>query len=77
MSKEYQKLGHILLNDDDGTIVDQITKDCHYKSEDIVIEILKRWIRGKGKDPVTWGSLIEVLYNLELTELASHMEGSL
>ena len=79
MSREYKRLGHILLNDDDGTIVDQITDDNSgpNKSRDIVMEILKRWIRGKGKEPVTWGTLIEVLYDLELSELASHMEGSL
>ena len=77
MSKDYQSLGYLLLNDNDGTIVDQISQDCHYKSEDIVRQILKRWIQGKGKEPVTWGALIQVLKDLELTELASQMEGSL
>ena len=77
MSKEYKKLGHILLNDDDGAIVDQITNDYHYKSQDIVLEIIKRWLRGKGKEPVSWRSLIEALNNLEMMELATHMEGAL
>ena len=77
MSKDYQSLGHTLLNDDDGAIVDQISEECNYKSEKTMTEILKRWLRGKGKEPVTWGTLIEVLYNLGLSELASQVEGSL
>ena len=40
-------------------------------SEQINQEILEQWIAGKGEEPVTWGTLVEVLQDVELTELAS------
>ena len=77
VGSERDELGYILLNDSDGAIVDQIIDDFHHKSEKIVKEILKRWIRGKGKHPVTWETLIDALRTIGLTELASCMEESL
>lgn len=74
---ECKKLGYILLNDSDGAIVDQITDDCNHKAEKIMTEIMKRWIRGKGKQPVTWETLIKALRTIGLTELASCVEKSL
>ena len=40
-------------------------------SEQINQEILEQWITGKGEEPVTWATLVEVLQDVELTELAS------
>ena len=34
-------------------------------------EILREWATGRGKTPVTWRALTEVLYNIELCTLAS------
>ena len=34
------------------------------------MEIMRGWRRGKGKKPVTWRTLIEVLRKIELNELA-------
>ena len=40
-------------------------------AEEINLEIFEQWIAGKGKQPVTWRALVEVLYEVELTALAS------
>ena len=77
VGSKYVQLGLMLLEDDDGSTVDQITSDCHHKSADIALEILKRWIRGKGRQPVTWQTLTETLKIIGLTELASSIESSL
>ena len=42
-------------------------------AERINTEILWEWIAGRGKKPVTWGTLIEVLRDIELCTLASEI----
>ena len=67
-------LGPLLLNDDTGTITDDIEREFMKKAFDINFEILKRWIRGMGKIPVTWETLLAKLKSIRLTELARKME---
>ena len=77
MGLKFEELGLDLLEDDDGSLVDQIKADCHHKSADIVAEIFKRWVRGKGKQPVTWRTLTDCLKTIGLSPLASSIELSL
>ena len=67
---QYTDLGLILLNDEDGSIVEQITSEYQLNAINITREILKRWIRGEGKQPVTWKTLTDALTAIGLTELA-------
>ena len=67
---QYTDLGLILLEDKDGSIVDQITSQYQLNAVNITREILKRWIRGEGKQPVTWKILTDTLAAIGLTELA-------
>ena len=66
----YDNLGVILLNDSDESIVDAIVHDRRETAK-ITKEILKRWIRGMGKQPVTWKTLTDTLQTIRLSELAS------
>ena len=51
---EYTRLGILLLDDKMGLEMDRICFHCREKvTHNIVYEILKRWIRGAGKQPVT------------------------
>ena len=43
-------------------------------AERINTEILQEWLTEKGKQPVTWTTLIEVLRDIELTALAGEIE---
>ena len=43
---QYTDLGIILLEDEDGSIVDQITSQYQLNAVNITREILKQWIRG-------------------------------
>ena len=38
--------------------------------EQINEEILRQWLSGKGKQPVTWATLVEVLRDIGLSTLA-------
>jgi len=43
-------------------------------SEQTSMEILKEWLAGRGKHPVTWNTLIEILHDTELRTLAREIE---
>ena len=74
---QYTDLGLILLNDEDGSIVEQITSEYQLNAVNITREILKRWIRGEGKQPVTWKTLTDTLAAIGLTELVKSIQESL
>ena len=40
----------------------------------INLEILQEWINGRGRQPVSWATLTEVLRDVGLSELASDIE---
>jgi len=63
----YYQFGILLLEDKTGTRVRSIEYRYRENSEQINTEILEQWINGKGKQPVTWGTLVEVLRDVELT----------
>ena len=77
MGTYYTDLGLILLDDEDGSIVDQITSQYQLNAVNITREIVKRWIRGEGKQPVTWKTLTDALTAIGLTELAKSILESL
>ena len=74
---DYTDFGIFLLEDKDGAKVEQIKSDCREKAAAIVREILSQWVRGQGRQPVTWKTLIEVLNIIKLTELASSIQTAL
>ena len=51
---DYEKFGTLLLEDEKGNKVKNIKVSEHGDPVDITVEILKQWLQGKGKEPVTW-----------------------
>ena len=43
-------------------------------AEQINMEVLQQWVNGRGKHPITWGTLTEVLHDIELNTLAREIE---
>ena len=43
-------------------------------AEQINMEVLRQWITGRGKHPVTWTTLTQVLHDIELSTLAREIE---
>ena len=74
VGSKHKQLGYILLNDEDGSTVDQICYSNHHDPEEVASEILKRWICGNGKQPATWKTLMDTLRAIGLTELATCIE---
>ena len=70
----YRELGILLLDDTTGAVTKAIIEQYNYDATKIIFEIFEKWIQGKGKLPVEWGTLIEVLNDIELSELANKIK---
>ena len=69
---DYELFGTLLLNDDDGTKVKNIEISKHGDPVHITVEILKQWLQGKGKKPITRRTLMNCLRDTGLNVLADH-----
>ena len=70
----YRQFGIFLLNDPNGTRTRNIEHNHREDAERINTEILWEWATGRGKKPVSWETLTEVLHDIELGALASEIE---
>ena len=73
----YEHFGTLLLNDIDGSKINNIEKLKHGDPVGITAEILEQWLQGKGRLPVTWQTLIKCLRDMKMTVLADYIESSL
>ena len=67
---KYEQFGILLLQDKTGSKVKNIAYRCLYTPQRINTEILQQWLAGRGKVPVTWATLVEVLHDIGLSTLA-------
>ena len=68
---KYYQFGLLLLEND------AIRSIAHKHREDperINIEVLEEWVAGRGKHPVTWQTLTQILRDIELCTLAADIE---
>ena len=71
---KYYDFGLFLLEDDTGARIQSIAHKHMNDAEQINMEVLRQWITGRGKHPVNWTTLIEILHDIELTVLAGEIE---
>ena len=71
---KYHEFGLFLLEDETGARIHSLANKHMNDAEQINMEVLQQWITGRGKHPVTWKTLIQVLRNIELTVLAGEIE---
>ena len=69
----YYEFG-ILLLVDDGDRIAAIEKEQGKSASDINREVFRLWLKGKGRQPVTWATLVAVLQDIELVKLARDIE---
>lgn len=74
---EYKPFGTLLLSDDDGSITYALENKYQRDAPSINYEILRLWLQGTGKKPITWAKLVKVLKQVELNVLANKIEASL
>lgn len=73
---DYITFGVLLLEDETGNKVKDL--ESHYREdpERINQEIFRRWLRGEGKQPVMWKTLIEVLDDSHLSCVSEEIEAT-
>ena len=71
---EYVQFGTFLLDDLNGSRVRIMAHHHLNKAKQINTEILQEWLIGRGKQPVTWATLVEVLCDIEQSTLAGEIE---
>ena len=74
ISTKYHQFGTVLLDDRTGSKVRSLEYEHHYNVERINTAILREWLTGRGKEPVNWATLVEVLRDIELSALAEEIE---
>ena len=74
VATKYVHFGIFLLDDQNGSKVKNIAHKNHCDAEQINTEIFQEWLTGRGKKPVTWTTLVEVLRDIELSTLAGDIE---
>ena len=74
---DFKKLGPQILIDKRGAVLAGIVSKNINDADSINQEILTKWIRGRGKKPVAWSTLIDLLKVIGLSELAETIEADL
>ena len=74
---DWRGFGTHLLKDTDGTIVDNIADDLDDRAANIKMVITKKWLRGKGRTPISWEMLATVLDTIDLHVLAGYIREAL
>ena len=74
IATKYVQFGTFLLDDRNGLRVRIIEHKYHCDAEQINTEILQKWLTERGKKPVTWATLIEVLRDIDLSAVAGDIE---
>ena len=50
-----------------------IKRDHHFQTLDACFAMFREWIEGKGRKPTTWDTVIKVLEEAELNEIAEDL----
>ena len=74
IATKYVQFGTLLLDDRNGSRIKIMARKHLNDAEEINTEILQEWLTGKGKQPVNWATLVEVLHDIELSVLAGEIE---
>ena len=70
----YDNFGILLLEDKEGDQISNIEKRLQKDPEDIVRQVMRLWLKGRGKKPVTWATFVAVLQDVGLEKLASDIK---
>ena len=77
IQNDYGYFGTILLEDKNGNIVKGIEKAKREDPVDVTVEIVRQWLQGKGRKPVTWQMFAECLKEANLHVAAEDIERAL
>ena len=71
---DYMTFGILLLDDETGEQIAAIENEYKCNADRINLRVLQLWVQGKGRQPVTWATLVAVLQDTGLVKLANDVE---
>ena len=74
---DYYQFGTLLLGDTNGVRIKGIEGANRGIPVDITVEILRQWLQGKGRTPVTWRTFVDCLRKSRLNTPADYIEAAL
>ena len=77
IGSSYLSFGTNILDDANGSVVKALEHQFQRNSSSINWEVLRLWLNGKGRKPVTWATLVKVLREIEMDHLAHKIESYL
>ena len=77
IQSDYLKFGIQLLQDDTGNTIEGIERKKRGDPSEITVEILRLWLQGKGRQPVTWQTLVNCLQDTKLYVMADYIQSEL
>ena len=66
----YFEFGTLLLEDTTGARISALEEELRHNAQNINRRIFQEWLSGGGRKPVSWETLIAVLEDIEMSELA-------
>ncbi len=70
---DYSKFSICILDDDDGSEIKGLERSYGPIIKDILSEVFYVWLSGKGREPVTWSTLIDCLKADDQLELVKDL----
>ena len=67
---KYLEFGILLLEDQTGAHISSLEKELMKNAQDINYRVFQEWLQGKGRQPVSWETLVSVLEDIGLNQLA-------
>ena len=55
--------------------IEVISRDSHHQCDPACRSMFYKWLDGEGRKPITWGTLVSVLYESELSSVAQELDG--
>ena len=75
VAADWEKLAIMLEFDEDGHTIKAIQRDLWGAGvHACCMQALQLWLRGKGKHPVTWDTLIECLVDIDCVQLTRNIK---
>ena len=74
IAAKWEKFGILLDFDETGRILDRIAKDHPSDAERCCTQMMKEWLEGRGRQPATWATLIDLLKDADINDLTQQLE---
>ena len=72
---KYLQFGILLLEDQTGARISAMERELAKNAQDINYRVFQEWLQGNGRKPVSWVTLISVLKDIGLSQLAKSIGG--